>query len=164
MGSREEPGPNYAQNGSGIPEVVGPIPPLFSTIPRLFADTSLRFNMEVLSKRYKRTSADAPSRVLDFSPIVFENGGARASSFFGPFVLQNIVNGLLIGHKRQLGKPTNNMINAVGKRRLNGFRYYHPVAIIRFHPLHGARILSLCLASPQTCLNMHADQKLVHQN
>ena len=37
--------------------------PSFSTIPRLFADTSLRFNMEVLSKRYKRTSADALSRV-----------------------------------------------------------------------------------------------------
>ena len=27
--------------------------PSFSTIPRFFADTSLRFNMEVLSKHYK---------------------------------------------------------------------------------------------------------------
>ena len=28
MGSREEPGPNYAEDGSGVPEVVGPVPPL----------------------------------------------------------------------------------------------------------------------------------------
>ena len=41
-------------------EVVEPVPPLI-TIPRLFADTPLRFNMEVLSKLYKRTSADALS-------------------------------------------------------------------------------------------------------
>ena len=37
--------------------------PSLSTIPHLFADTSPRFNMEVLSKRYKRTSADALSLV-----------------------------------------------------------------------------------------------------
>ena len=37
--------------------------PSFSTIPRLFADNSLRFIMEILFKRYKRTSADALGRV-----------------------------------------------------------------------------------------------------
>ena len=26
MGSGEEPGPNYAEGGSGVPEVVGPAP------------------------------------------------------------------------------------------------------------------------------------------
>ena len=38
---------NYTEDSSGIPEAMGPVPPLFSTIPRLFADTSLRFDMKV---------------------------------------------------------------------------------------------------------------------
>ena len=54
--------PNYTEDGSGIPEVVGPVPPL-TLYNTMFADTSLGFNMEVLSKRYKRTPADALSRV-----------------------------------------------------------------------------------------------------
>ena len=86
--------------------------PSFSTIPCLFADTSLRFNMEVLSKCYIRTSADTPSWVEpkdsyqvvhDFSLEVFsENGEARASSIFGLFVLQNIADGLPTGHNDSL--------------------------------------------------------------
>ena len=54
--------------------------------------------------------------------------------------------------KRQLGKPTNDIINAVSKHHLKEFRYYHPVAVIRFRPLRWARILSLCLPSPWTCV------------
>ena len=49
MGSREEPSPNCAENGSGVLEVVGPL--ILYDTTRLFADASLRFNMEVLSKR-----------------------------------------------------------------------------------------------------------------
>ena len=50
--------------------------PSFSTIPRLFANTPPRFNMEVLFKRYKRTSADTLSSVDHGSPrfVIFAHG------------------------------------------------------------------------------------------
>ena len=163
MGSREKPSPNYTEDGSGLPEVVGPVSPSFSTIPRLFANTSLRFNMEVLCKRYKRTSVDALSRVeskdiklyLIFrlkSSSRMEKQGLRQSSAFSYYKTLQMV--YQLDAKRQLGKPTNDMINAVSRRRLKEFRYYHPVAVVRFHPLHRARILSLCLSSPQTCVSI----------
>ena len=63
MGSREGPGRSYTEISSGIPGVVGPVPPLFFSTPRLFADTLLRFNREVLFKRYKRLPADGLDRV-----------------------------------------------------------------------------------------------------
>ena len=50
--------------------------PSFSTIPHLFADTPPSSNMEVLFKRYKRTSADALSSVDHSSPrfVIFAHG------------------------------------------------------------------------------------------
>ena len=83
----------------------------FSTIPRPPANTSLRFHREVLSKRYKRTSADAFSRVakhiklyLMFRLVFFENAEAWAWLIFGLFVLQNIANGLPTGYKTTVWK------------------------------------------------------------
>ena len=115
--------------------------PSFSTIPRLFADTSLRFNLEVLSKRYKRTSADALSRVepkdvrlylifrLKSSPRVDKHGLRQSTAYSYYKTLQMVYQ---LHTKRQLGKPTNDIINAVSKHHLKEFRYYYPVAVIRF--------------------------------
>ena len=101
--------------------------------------------MEALSKRYKRTSADALSRVeskdiklyLIFrlkSSSRMEKQGLRQSSAYSYYKTLQMV--YQLDTKRQLGKPTNDMINAVSKHRLKEFRYYHPVAVVRFHPLH----------------------------
>ena len=87
----------------------------FSTIPRLFADTSFRFNMKVLSKRYKRTSADTLSRAepkdiklyLIFrlkSSLRMEKHGLRQSSDYSYYKTLQMV--CQLDTKRQLGKPT----------------------------------------------------------
>ena len=100
--------------------------PSFSTIPRLFADTqaSLRFNMEVLSKRYKRTSADAPTRVepgdtkiprLKPSSRTGKQGLRQSSACSCYKTLQMVYQ---LDSKRQLGKPRDDMVNAVSKHCL----------------------------------------------
>ena len=118
--------------------------PSFSIIPHLFADTSLRFNTEVLSKRYKRTSADALSQVapkdiklylifrLKSSRGIKKQGIHQSSAYSYYKTLQLVYQR---DTKRQLGKPINDTINEVSRHRPKEFRY-HPAAAIRFHPLH----------------------------
>ena len=53
---------NLAGNGSGIPAAMGPVPP-FILYYYYACSLTLRFNREVLSRRYKRPFTDALDRV-----------------------------------------------------------------------------------------------------
>ena len=128
---------------------MGPVPPLI-LYNTTFADTSLRFDMKVLYKCYKRTSADALSQVepKHIMYLIFRLGssrskgkqGLRQSSAYSLYKTLQMV--YQLDTKRQLGKPINNEINAVSKHHPKEYGY-HPAAAIRY-----------CLSSPQTCVSI----------
>ena len=177
MGSREEPGPNYTEDSSGIPEVVGPVPPLilYNTTFVRWHFTQIQYGgiIQTLHTNICRRSEPSGTKgyqvVLDFSLEVFKNGEARASSVFGLSVLQNTANGLTLDTKQQLGKPIDDIIYAVSKHRLNmlceilGSSNWVTVSVYidRVFPVHRSSLLHPRLAVQH---NMHADRKLVHQN
>ena len=119
--------------------------------------------MEVLSKRCKRTSADAfklvqPEEIgmylifrIILSPTSIRKQNIRQSTVYGYYKTLQMV--YCLDARRRLEKPTNDMIHAVRSPASKNF-----VAVIRFHSS------SVQSTITNECLNMYADQKLVYQN
>ena len=114
-------------------------------MPRLFADTLLRLNREVLSKRYERSSAEALDRVV-------------------PQVLDFPASGLPWGFVN-LHYKTPQMDYQLGTKpdAVNN-PYLKELVVIQFHPSPLCpNFVLLSVRSTAVCLNMHADRKAGHR-
>ena len=142
MGNRDAPGRKYTESSSGFPEVVEQVPPLALCHARLLT-LYLRFGVEVLSKRCKRTSADVfklvePKEIkmylifrIKSSPTSIRKQNIRQSTVYGCKTLQMVC----LDARRRLEKPTNDMIHAVSKPCLKKFRCRNPISLF-FCPAH----------------------------
>ena len=128
------------------------------SLPRSFANTLLsRFNMEILSKRYKRTSADALKLAehreikmylifrIRSSPLSKRKQNIRQTTVASFYKTLQMV--YQLDTKRQLGKPTNDMINTVSKScQKTSSCYRNPIPHLFTEPDS--------LSSPRTCVSI----------
>ena len=135
MGTRDPAGREYTDIGSGLSQVVGPVYSLSPSLQKQKSVRSLtpsRFNKVVLNGHFKRDRASAGAlgqvepadiqmylifRIKASSKHKNRESGLRQSSVQSYYKTLQMV--YYLDTKRHLGKPTNDMIGAIGKHHLS---------------------------------------------